>query len=1640
MVAMKKAGRRGVLLLVVLSVLTLFLMLGATYLAVATRARKASRAFADNVVAATNARATEARLLDEVFLTVARGTTLSLASGTALANGDDLLGDKYGTESLVGLTGSATVFQSGSAFIQLSASGALRPAAGSTTSGSNVSDLVGRVVTLNLPGLAASTRIVSATGSITSPTLVISAGPTPAGSVISVSKINAGVAAVSGTSATTLVINGREFDGTSTNEPYDGFDSRNPLLTRVIGNTSGPPTVSAAPLTGTTALDVDNDGDGVGDSAWIDLNLPPIVDANGRSVRPQAAILVLDLDGRLNVNAHGSTTDQEAFDPATGRNKYPTFSSGSTRPSVPLYQLPRGISSGPSSVSLSRSLLLSNTASEQTVLEGGLRILGGQQTNTQQPNNPDVRANPAIRGTEGRYADTVWSGSFASIAQPGVSGSNDLISLAADRWRATLSGDVAQSYFTDPGRFASPWDVKGRMKLWVDGFGQPVYYKPSWSTVASENDVVDDPYEVNLTRSGARTGYTAAPRADSSPVDNIFTPAELEGLLRYNDPDSLKLPRRLIALNQDQGARNRLLLTTESWDTPGITGTSWQTTIGTRFATLLTSATATAPRRARDLFGPELIMGHKLDLNRPFHEAPNFDEPYDSTGTGLARRQSFAKQLYCLMMAVAQQNGLTVSSTTARQIAQYAVNVVDYRDGDTVMTKFEYDPMFSGTNTTWTTGSTNYVWGCERPELLITETLAWHNRRTDDLDVGGKVAQSDQSTADNDLDQQFRPWGAFFVELYSPWQSTVASFSSGTVALEAAPGFAMRGEPIPKELTLSGSAGFTPDAGMAVRKVNATGFPVWRLVSVRGDVEGGTAFLDSGQMLDPSTPSLTGTAVVDRVFYFTQPPLALSSGTDAARNGLPGAVFWASGTATPPPPGPSQFLVVGTGEIQFKPTLAPIQSGSNAFVHIEFDRSRNNAFTPASLSERINLTGTTNLDPYTLLARKRGNSGAVFSVNGSGTVAPNHVLQTRLATPVDEPLDGLRNGGVSDEYPELSDPFTLKRTATLNNDLDADAASKPLLLFNGTHENFAVIHLQRLADPQKAWDPTGNPYVTVDSMPVDLTVVNTTGGALAENRDESGRTPCMTDGSGKFVLDGNDRPQPNMAAAAGREPLNWLLKQKQYSSTGSSDFSSTERAGKTWDESPGTPKNVPESDIWSRRVRIDKLSTSGTTLLPLLSNNDALRTPGISDRDSTPPIADNSKTPPELRLAASPYPPLARDTFRKAATELSTPSRWARGEFDANNDGVVDPAEDSNSNKLFDPPRYAWLAWPNRPFSSVVDLALVPTTSPFALTGKHSVRTTGTDSPDFYHLPNFFEESPPEDPWLSLAGRAGTNSVSLFDFIHIPSPFAGVYATVPVASNTTALTMLGLNDHPVNTLSSFREPGKVNINTITDRRVWRALFGDVNVRGTIGDPATDDPLPPEPDLRDRLPGWSASLFAQPETTGTVNSATRATSIFDFFRNMADRGYDTRPSTPRNGGFVDSFVNEDANTNGVLDHGEDANQNGVLDPGEDANNNGALDTEDRNRNLALDLNYHRDTDRNAYFRYQTMRQLSNVVTTRSNVYAVWITIRYLDPAGQEVQPYRRSRAFYIFDRSIPVAYERGEDHNVRDAILLRRIIQ
>jgi hypothetical protein len=138
------------------------------------------------------------------------------------------------------------------------------------------------------------------------------------------------------------------------------------------------------------------------------------------------------------------------------------------------------------------------------------------------------------------------------------------------------------------------------------------------------------------------------------------------------------------------------------------------------------------------------------------------------------------------------------------------------------------------------------------------------------------------------------------------------------------------------------------------------------------------------------------------------------------------------------------------------------------------------------------------------------------------------------------------------------------------------------------------------------------------------------------------------------------------------------------------------------------------------------------------------------------------------------------------------------------------------------------------------------------------------------------------------------------------------------------------------------------------------------------------------------------------------------------------------------------------------------------------------TDPANPNINHEYEYC-DINRNPYFRYQRLMRLGNLVTTRSNVYAIWVTIGYFEvqPVSEVMQPdpnvggnflingvslspaeiaeiypdgymlgqelgsdngdIKRHRGFFIFDRTIPVGFRRGYDFNVDQALLIKRII-
>ena len=756
-------ARRGVLLLVVLSMLTLFMLLGTTYMVVTSRARATARAFARAAEASHSAQSTAGRrFVDEAFLAVARGPVNhedanlndALDAGedrnangfldpAGFPVGEDLLGDKYGYASrsatlasrllLTGTLGTATAINPNP-----NAAGnlVLVPIAWSPSSAASAETaaaaLGGRVITFTLPDFTWSTRILRARdggGSATG--VVVSLVPVPGCRGTTLAELNAAIARAPKTSGSPpqFIINTREFVGLTgnpqdTNESYDGFDAANPFLAQIVQAQPYTPASSGTITTGSCARasyqsappsptnppQVDNDGDGVADSFWLDFGFPVINDPSGAAYKPRAAVLVLDLDGRLNVNAHGSyaeamlLSNSAAFQWPTAAPQLSTAMTGTA-----FSRLPVGSGYGPAEVRLGDLFVVGgNRVAAGQALQ--LLVAGTSSASTSAAFPGALR--PAVTGTSiwGRYGDSVAN------PQPGVSGTDDTLSVIQDQqrararpgngpqtrrralsdgWRMNPQGNgipLAQ-WQADPDSYNAPPDLGGRMRVYADTqpggdgvvarmrYAKPVVSGTHWW----QGDTTDDPYEIRLERRSA--------------ADSPFDPDELERVLRIYDWDAPQLPSRLAALLGRDAERLRLLLTSESWDTTAVVGTARKK--------VEDAIQATSPLKQTEVFAPEVLTGRRFDINRPVQTD--------------AEKTLFARHLFSLLWALLDK---TNDADALQAAAQWAVNVVDFRDPDSSATRFAYDKT---PQDGWNPAATDVVWGLERPELLITEALAWQS-------------------------------------------------------------------------------------------------------------------------------------------------------------------------------------------------------------------------------------------------------------------------------------------------------------------------------------------------------------------------------------------------------------------------------------------------------------------------------------------------------------------------------------------------------------------------------------------------------------------------------------------------------------------------------------------------------------------------------------------------------------------------------------------------------------------------------------------------------------------------------------------------------------------------------------------------
>ena len=145
---------------------------------------------------------------------------------------------------------------------------------------------------------------------------------------------------------------------------------------------------------------------------------------------------------------------------------------------------------------------------------------------------------------------------------------------------------------------------------------------------------------------------------------------------------------------------------------------------------------------------------------------------------------------------------------------------------------------------------------------------------------------------------------------------------------------------------------------------------------------------------------------------------------------------------------------------------------------------------------------------------------------------------------------------------------------------------------------------------------------------------------------------------------------------------------------------------------------------------------------------------------------------------------------------------------------------------------FPWLTWNNRPFVSQYELMQVPASSSSRMFYEFTRATTddpydswttgGTTEFDnfrapYNHLLNFFQTARVPDQ-INIDEAA--HFYRLFDYTHVPSRFVGTETVL----NPTAFGLLVSQTEnfrpPFNKVSTYREPGRVNINTITDTRIW----------------------------------------------------------------------------------------------------------------------------------------------------------------------------------------------------------------------------
>lgn len=1438
--------------------------------------------------------------------------------------------------------------------------------------------------------------------------------------------------------------------------------------------------------------DVDNDFDGIADSIWIDMGLPLVTSPEGKLLRPLIAPMIRDLSGRLNVNAHGNYA---LINQGVGVNQVVSDWAGTAGASQFAF---RGLGFGPADINIP------GTATQLFPLLRG-RYSVGSGTSEMVPGRSGADAlgvlatgwRPSVLGGTTVYPhsiDPYGRGGYAMSLSGALVPANDgdtavesPIDLGED-----LANDPATTAITEPDSdelVDNPYesDPTGRLS------GDRRYTEDELEAIVRANEFDSELLPARLTElvrplvtadASLANALTTTSVSDDSPyagIDAASAYDELRSLIttigggtaltnaQLNDlvAPELRLAKRLninrrIGNGVDDNSNGvvdeprEFQLAGFDDDGNGVVDDASETT-GTETEAF------------------ESYAGQTVDANFAGH-APD----YTLDDSAMASpRQLLARHLYVLMMIISDDlrnnypgYGDTLATPVptsdpeayrARRLAQWAVNVVDYRDSDSIMTRFVYDPNpfdgwaiaddidgdgvidttstpdeVFGTSTTVPTAQSPVVFGCEQPELLFTESYAMHDirARDTDLDAENKKGDGTGSDSDEDLDQVRIPQGSLFLELYCPRRRVIApSLDPNTAG-------------IPQELYTVDTTGTNVSYYLDLDRTITTHFdgtvwgdtssasveiPIWRIAI-------------SEPHFDSTIPATT--------------PAANESSPIVLRDTLPDT-------------------------LSFHPELGNL----NAMDEID-DTAANLAlerfvfFTDYADTAELQ-TAITPLPDITQQAQ-------VF-FNYSGTTPELYPEQYLTLTPRIRTTFGSLTYTTGPAGPS-EQAFEIENTAPAIGLIHYNAAGASLTPSTTTNI-LPGLALQTAGFPAGDWINTGTTSPNGIGLNVSEPLAIAPGDYYAEptNRYVNNANYPLTDAYVELDAGGNpvagivrDEPEDMQTGRPIRElteafvnsatvadPMlgtvpNYRTAFLQRLADPTRGFHPTLNPYRTVDQiaidltvfsGEETPANVTSTGDPAATAAIELEYAGGSRQRDGVGMNGAGINVLYSYSTDVPATVPNAGGADYFNLGTD-----IQTTFNYLNANFGTP--------------VTTPIRGRPAVP------FAMHPWLNRPYATPHELMLVPACSAGRLFEEFTVvasvdppiqpetSSTTTDpayaetfiSP-FRHLLNFFHSENVKDSGAAPAAEFHT----LFEFVGTPPPFRGESVAVPPAViNGTPLA--ALYTAPFNFVEDNRRIAKVNLNTIEEFSTWKGLMqghlnaGEYSSAGTVSQLSYNEFVKSR---RGYVPTGAKTTVM--DTGSLVNylpdqlDPRFPTQFAGVFKRSAD-GH--RAPEVRDLGTTPPDESEDLRRRrvnvgllraaGRLDEQE---QSGGASP-----NEVSLFVRAAGETPAVPTlpaapvtppvtapNMHLDRNRNAFLKYQTVNRMPNLASDNSQTFLVRMTLGLFEVDATDTRNLgaeynenkgenQRYHAMFIIDRSIPVGFIPGQDVNARDTVVFERYFQ